>query len=154
MSKIKTFNSNFKEVIEEKLTRQFFMKLIGFKITKIEEGNIEGELEVEQIHKQQKGFLHGGVTATIADIVAGFAAFSLVEEGSEVVTAEIKVSYYNPAISNKIFAKGWVEKQGKKLNFCEAIVWEYRGEEKVIIAKASTTMATITQKEIKNVQKK
>ena len=70
------------------------------------------------------------------------------EEGCEVVTVELKISYYNPAITNKLFAKGWVEKQGKKLNFCEAKVWELRGNEEIVVAKVSTTMATITKQEI------
>ena len=76
---IKTLNPNFKQDIEEKLKRQHFMKLMDFRLTKIEEGVIEGELDIQEIHKQQKGFVHGGVIATMADIVAGFAAVSLVE---------------------------------------------------------------------------
>ncbi len=149
MSSIKTFNPDFKAVIEEKLERQLFMKMIGFRMTSIEVGEITGEIDIEKVHKQHKGFVHGGISAIISDIVAGFAAVSVVGPGEEVVTVELKVSYYNPGVTNKLFARGWVAKQGRKLNFCEAEIWEIRDGDRVTVAKATTTMATITQEDIK-----
>ena len=126
------------------------MQLLGFKVTAIEEGQIEGVLVQKDAHKQHKGFVHGGVVATVADIVAGFAAVSLVPKDHHVVTVELKVSYLNPGIGEKLFARGWVLKQGRKLNFCEAEVYAVSGEkEPVLIAKASATMATLTPEDIK-----
>ncbi len=142
---IKTFNPDFKNTILQKLERQTFMKHLGFRITNIAEGLIEGELNLQEEHKQHKGFVHGGVTATVADIVAGFAAVSLVPPGYHVVTVELKISYLNPGVGNKIIAKGWVLKQGRKLNFCEAEVFcKEEGSEPILIAKASATMASIS----------
>ena len=147
---IKTYNPDFKNTINEKLDRQFFMQLLGFKVTDISEGKIEGELELKDIHKQHKGFVHGGVIATVADIVAGFAAVSLVPKDHHVVTVELKTSYLNPGLGEKLFAKGWVLKQGRKLNFCEAEVYSISGgNEPVLIAKASATMATLTPEDLK-----
>ena len=147
---IKTFNPDFKNTINEKLQRQFFMQLLGFKVSKIEEGIIEGFLELQDAHKQHKGFVHGGVVATVADIVAGFAAVSLVQKEQHVVTVELKVSYLNPGMGEKLFAKGWVLKQGRKLNFCEAEVYSISGENApVLIAKASATMATLNPEDLK-----
>jgi uncharacterized protein (TIGR00369 family) len=146
---IQTFNPDFEQDIREKLERQSFMKLMGFEVTKIEEGRIEGELLLEQQHKQHKGFTHGGVIATLADIVAGFAAVSLVPKDHHVVTAELKVSYFHPGVGDKLLANGYVIKQGRKLNFCEAEIYVVKGEEEpLLIAKATTTMATITPEDI------
>ncbi|WP_114778985.1 PaaI family thioesterase [Botryobacter ruber] len=141
---IKTLNPDFEKDIREKIGRQEFMKHLGFQVTKIEEGCIAGELILEQKHRQHKGFAHGGLIATLADIVAGFAAVSLVPKGQQVVTAELKVSYLHPGVGEKLTAKGWVLKQGRKLNFCEAEVYVVAGEEPpLLIAKASATMATL-----------
>lgn len=145
---IKTYNPDFKADIEEKLTRQHFMKLMNFSLSKIEEGYIEGWLDIEKIHKQQKGYVHGGVIATMADVVAGFAAVSLVPKEQNVVTAEIKITYLNPGIGERLFAKGWVLKQGKKLYFCEAEVFAENNNELNLIAKATTTMATILPEDL------
>ena len=125
------------------MERQHFMKLVGFDLTVIAEGRTEGWLMLGQEHQQQTGLVHGGVTATLADIVAGFAAYTVVAEDQHVVTGEIKISYFAPGRGGKLYAKGWVVKQGRKVNFCEAEVWSVNGEKKTLIAKASTTMVTI-----------
>ena len=146
---IKTFNPDYEQDIREKLERQAFMKLLGFNMTKIEVGRIEGELNLEEKHQQHVGFTHGGVIATLADIVAGFAAASLVPKGHGVVTAELKVSYFHPGVGEKLLAKGYVIKSGRKLNFCEAEIYVVKeNTEPLLIAKATTTMATITPADI------
>lgn len=151
---IQTFNPDFETDIKEKLERQEFMKLMGFEVTKIEVGRIEGELILEQRHRQHKGFAHGGVIATLADIVAGFAAVSLVPKNHHVVTAEIKVSYFHPGVGDKLLAKGFVLKQGRKINFCEAEIYVVKAEqEPLLIAKASASMAIITPEDIARVSR-
>jgi uncharacterized protein (TIGR00369 family) len=136
-------NPDFKERIERFLERQYFMKHIGFSLNVIEPGKVEGWLDLGQIHQQQHGKVHGGVTSTIADIVAGFAAYTLVDETQNVVTIELKVSYLNPGIGDKLHAIGWVLKKGSRMHFCEAEVWAVSENERTLIAKATTTMALI-----------
>ena len=125
--------------IREKLKRQYFMHLIGADLTRIEPGRIEAELALGQQHQQQRGFAHGGLVATMADLAAGFAAVTLVPEHYGVVTSDLKVSYLNPGVGQRIKAIGWVLKAGRRLHFCEAEVWC----DDVLIAKASATMAVI-----------
>ncbi|GAA4497679.1 PaaI family thioesterase [Hymenobacter ginsengisoli] len=125
--------------IREKLKRQHFMHLIGADLTRIEPGRIEAELPLEVQHQQQRGFAHGGLVATMADLAAGFAAVTLVPENFGVVTSDLKVSYLNPGVGQRIKAIGWVLKAGRRLHFCEAEVWC----DDVLIAKASATMAVI-----------
>jgi uncharacterized protein (TIGR00369 family) len=125
--------------IREKLKRQYFMHLIGADLTRIEPGRVEAELDLGQQHQQQRGFAHGGLVATMADLAAGFAAITLVPEGFGVVTSDLKVSYLNPGVGSRIKAIGWVLKAGRRLHFCEAEVWC----DNVLIAKASATMAVI-----------
>ncbi|MEO1049833.1 MAG: PaaI family thioesterase [Bacteroidota bacterium] len=143
------YNPDFKELVEEYLGRQHFMKHIGFELDVIEAGRTEGWLKIEEIHKQQRGFAHGGLVATLADVTAGFAAYTLVPPGHGVVTGELKVSYFNPGVGEKLHAIGWVIKQGRKINFCEAEVWDIRGEESILMAKATTSMITIFPEEQK-----
>lgn len=141
--------SDFVEMIEKKISVNRFMHFLGFKITKIEAGLVEGELDLVTHHMQQANFLHGGVTATVADIVAGFAAFTLVKHSQNLVTVDLRVSYLNPGIGNKLFAKGYVIKAGQKLFFSEAEMWMENNSEKVMIAKASGTFAVVNPEDIK-----
>ncbi|MBC3542347.1 PaaI family thioesterase [Rufibacter sediminis] len=141
---LQTFNPDFRNTVKEKLQRQFYMHLLGFEIETIEIGAIEGKLTLEEKHKQNKGFAHGGVIATLADIVMGFAAVTLVPADQHVVTTNMNISYLNPGVGTALFAKGWVLKQGRTLNFCEAEIFSIDGAgAKKLIAKASATMATI-----------
>ncbi|RNI27471.1 PaaI family thioesterase [Rufibacter immobilis] len=141
---LKTYNPEFKDTVKEKLQRQFYMHLLGFEIETVEIGLVEGQLTLEEKHKQNKGFAHGGVIATLADIVMGFAVVTLVPADQHVVTADLKISFLNPGVGTALFARGWVLKQGRKLNFCEAEIFSIDGQgERKLIAKASATMATL-----------
>ncbi|MGI4866186.1 MAG: PaaI family thioesterase [Janthinobacterium lividum] len=132
-------HSDLEARIRRKLERQHFMHLIGANLTRIEPGRIEAELALGQQHQQQRGFAHGGLVATMADLAAGFAAVTLVPDGVGVVTADLKVSYLNPGVGSRLRAIGWVLKAGQRLHFCEAEVWC----DEVLIAKASATMAVV-----------
>ena len=125
--------------IRRKLVRQHFMHLVGADLTAIAPGRVEAELTLGQQHLQQRGFAHGGLIATMADLVAGFAAVTLVPDDFGVVTSDLKISYLNPGVGQHIKAIGWVLKSGRRLHFCEAEVWC----DGVLIAKASATMAVI-----------
>jgi uncharacterized protein (TIGR00369 family) len=145
---IEARNPDYKERVEKFLDRQYFMHLIGFDLNLIEPGRTEGKLILEDKHKQQKGLVHGGLIATVADIVAGFAAYTVVPADHHVVTAEIKISYFHPGVGQELYAKGWVLKAGKKINFCEAEVWTINKGKHTLIAKATTSMAVIKPEDI------
>lgn len=141
--------TNFVEMVREKIGGNHFTNFIGFNIHTIEAGYLEGTLELKQHHLQQMEFVHGGVTATVSDIVAGFAAFTLVKKGQGVVTVEMKVSYFNPGKGDLLLAIGKVIKAGNRLHFCESELWVQSGDHKTMIAKASATMAIINPEDIK-----
>ncbi|WP_375419239.1 PaaI family thioesterase [uncultured Hymenobacter sp.] len=125
--------------IRRKLLGQHFMHLIGADLTSIAPGRVEAELALAQQHQQQRGFAHGGLVATMADLVAGFAAVTLIPDTYGLVTSDLKVSYLNPGVGNRIKAIGWVLKAGRRLHFCEAEVWC----DDVLIAKATATMVVL-----------
>ena len=94
-------NPNFVSLVKEKFKRQEFIQTMGFQLTTIEPGLVEGILPIKKRHLQQDGFAHGGVISTIADVVTGFAAFTLVREDQFVLTIELKTSYLNPGIGDR-----------------------------------------------------
>ena len=115
------------------------MHLIGADLTVINPGRVEAELRMGEQHQQQRGFAHGGVIATMADLVAGFAGLTLLPDDCGLVTSDLKISYLHPGVGQKLKAIGWVLKAGRRLHFCEAEVWC----DDLLIAKASATMAVI-----------
>lgn len=142
----KSRNPNYESYVRLKIDRNKFMQSIGFQIDEIKEGAVSGFLDVQEMHEQQNGFVHGGIISSLCDMACGFAAYSLVEEGVQVFTVEIKVSYLRPGIGEKILAKGWVLKAGKQFHNCEAELYILRGGVSKLIAKASSTMAVLDRK--------
>jgi uncharacterized protein (TIGR00369 family) len=125
------------------------MQHLGFEITKIEVGRIEGELTLEQKHRQHNSFAHGGIIAILTDMMVSFAAVS-VPEHQHVVTSELKVSSFRWSVRIKLLAKGCVLKQGSKPNFYEAEVSVLqRDKGPKLRAKATAILAIITPAAIK-----
>ena len=140
---MKPRNPEFRAYTQAKIELNQYMKYLGFQITTIEAGLIEGELEFKTHHQQQDGWVHGGVTSALCDIVAGYASYTMLEEGQRVVTAEIKISYYNPGRGDKIYARGRVLKAGRRFIFAESEVYVIEAEEEKTVARATTTMAVL-----------
>lgn len=139
---LRSKNPNFEEYVRYKISVNPFMHSIGFDIYRIEEGYIEGEMKFRKMHEQQNGYVHGGVTSSLCDMAAGFASYSLVGEGEQVFTVESKISYLAPGIGQRLIAKGWVLKPGKRFHFCESEVHiEKEDGTRKLMAKCSTTMA-------------
>ncbi|GIV35132.1 MAG: hypothetical protein KatS3mg031_2667 [Chitinophagales bacterium] len=145
-SMLKTKNPAFKDYVQLKVARNAFLKAIGFELTEIEVGRVTGILLFRKMHEQQNGFVHGGVISTLCDMACGYAAYTLVAEGEQVFTAELKVSYLRKGSGNRLVAKGWVLKAGHHFHFCEAEIYAENEEGVRLIAKASSTMAVVRGK--------
>ena len=143
---IRTNNPNFKDYVRLKINRNEFLKTVGFEITSIEVGEIEGAVEFDKRLEQQNGYFHGGVISSLCDMACGYAAYSLVAEGEQIFTVELKVSYLRKGIGERLIAKGSVIKAGNNFHFCEAKIFaENKGEQK-LIATATSTMALVREK--------
>lgn len=142
--KFRIANPDFRQTILRHLERQEFMKHINCRLTVIEAGYVEAEIKAEHLHEQQIGLVHGGVTATIADVAAGFAGFTLCASDEHTVTAEIKISYFAAAKGGVLRAIGRVVRPGRFLHFCEADVINIQpdGSQK-LVARATSIMAVI-----------
>lgn len=135
----KVSNQNYKERIEDYLEKQHFLNHNQIDLYHIEPGITKARVDIQQFHKQQFDIVHGGVIATLADITAGFAAYTLVDKDTDVVTGEIKISYLAKGKGTNLEAVAKVIKPGRKLHFCESEVYS----EGKLIAKASSTMICI-----------
>jgi uncharacterized protein (TIGR00369 family) len=136
-------HSNWKEYTLYKMEKNKFHKLLGLEFVTIEPGLIEAEIAFREDLQQQNGYLHGGVTSAICDMVSGFASYTMVEQDQQVFTVECKVSYYNPGIADRFYARGWVDKAGKRFHFSASELYYLKDGEKVTVAKSTTTMGVI-----------
>jgi len=123
-------NPSFAQDVERSFARQAIMNLIGAKLSLIEPGVIEITLPYRADLTQQRGFLHAGVVATIADSACGYAAYSLMPAGSEVLSVEFKVNLLRPAQGESFVARAEVIKAGRTLTVVRADVFGIDGNGK------------------------
>lgn len=131
------------EYLKERIQSNTFLQYLGLEPTKVENGFFEGKINIKKELTQQDGFAHGGVVASILDMAAGFASYSLLEPPKRCLTIEIKVSYLRPGTAEILYVEGQVIKAGQRVHFCESEVYQIQDGEKLLLAKATATMAII-----------
>ena len=123
--------------------RAQFVRSLGIELIAFGDGWCETRVAVTSTLEQQHGFVHAGVLMTLADHTCGGAAATMVPEGQDVITVENKVTFLRPAAGAVLFCRGEVLRAGKRLIFTEGQVMGERDGERVIVAKASSTLAVL-----------
>lgn len=116
-------NPIFVEEIKQSFARQTVMTLIGGQLTRVEPGVIEITLPYRSDLTQQHGYVHAGIITTIADSACGYAAYTLMPPGSDVLAVEFKVNLLRPAKGETFVARAEVIKSGRTLTVVRADVY-------------------------------
>lgn len=101
--------------IQESFATQSMMQTLGAALIEISPGLVRIAAPIVPGARQQQGFGHAGLTFSIGDSAAGYAALTMLPLNSEVVTAEIKINLLAPARGDRLVATGRVVKPGKRL---------------------------------------
>ena len=125
---------DFEARVRASFGRQGAMRLIGAVLTRVEPGRATIELPYRPDLSQQHGFFHAGMTASIADSAAGYAAHSLFPAASTVLTVEFKINLIAPADGERMVATGRVKKPGRTLTICEFEVVAQKGGKATVCA--------------------
>src|SRR4029450_9121960 len=137
----KPTNPSYIEEIKESFARQSLMQLIGAELGVIEPGVVEINLSYRPELVQQHGYLHAGIVTTIADSACGYAAFTLMPAGSEVLSVEFKVNLLRPARGVRFVARGEVIKAGRTLTVVRGDVFGFSDDgPRELIATMQATM--------------
>ena len=129
----------------DSFARQPMMETIGASVRSVDAGTVELEMPFDTKLTQQHGFMHAGVIATLCDTACGFAALSLMPEGTAVLTTEFKVNLLSPAQGERFIALGRVVRPGKKLMVCLGEVFaEENGKRKQVALMTATMMVLDT----------
>ncbi|HYV00317.1 MAG TPA: PaaI family thioesterase [Pyrinomonadaceae bacterium] len=134
-------NPRFAEDIKQSFALQSVMRVIGAELSLLEPGIVEITLPYRSDLAQQHGYLHAGIVTTIADSAAGYAAYSLMPAGAEVLSVEFKVNLLRPAQGKSFLARAEVIKPGRTLTVVRADIFGVaESSDRALIA---TMLATI-----------
>ncbi|MDF1726615.1 MAG: PaaI family thioesterase [Sulfitobacter sp.] len=133
--------------IEEKVRASFaaqaMMATLGAQMTEVALGEVTITAPILPGATQQQGFGHAGLTFSIGDSAAGYAALTMLPLESEVVTSEIKINLLAPAQGDLLVAKGRVIKPGRRLCVVTSEVYAERDGKSRLIAILQGTMVPV-----------
>ena len=126
---------------------QGFPAFCGIEVEHIDYGMFSSKLNIRPEHKQQDGFVHAGVIATMADHTAGYSAYTVVPENMRILTIEYKINYFKPAVGDKVICKSKLLNKGKNILVAESNLFMISKSTEVQISKAIVTLAAVPVRE-------
>ena len=136
-------NNKYRFELLKKEYTQGFPAYCGFEVLQVDEGIFEARFIVRPEHKQQDGYVHAGVLATLADHTAGYSAYTIVPEDIRILTIEFKINYFKPAIGNEVLCRSKVISPGKSIIVAESELYDITNEKERLISKAVVTLAAV-----------
>lgn len=120
-----------------------FSGLIGLEIESIDKASCRCYVEIKDQLRNINKIVHGGVIFSLADTSMGVALYSVLEDGEQSTTVEIKINYLKPATNGRLICDAKVLQKGKNLAVMEA---EIRNNEQLIAKAIGTFMIINTKK--------
>ncbi len=131
-----------------------FIKHCKLEAVHAEWGRFRSRVQIEEEHRQQDGFIHAGVMATMADHTAGYSAFTTVPENMQILTIEFKVNFLRPAFGEALICNSRVIREGRQIIVSESEVFDVRNSEEIPVAKAMVTLMAVPAAKLFNGQGK
>jgi uncharacterized protein (TIGR00369 family) len=132
-----------KSRIHTSFDAQSMMATLGATLTEMSLGTVRIEAPILPIALQQQGFGHAGLTFSIGDSAAGYAALTSLPLDMEVVTAEIKINLIAPARGDRLIAIGKLIKPGKRLCVVTSEVFAVENGQEKLVAILQGTMVPV-----------
>lgn len=129
--------------IEQSFAAQTMMTTMQAQINELAQGHCVLQCPIVESLRQQHGFGHAALTFALGDVAAGYACLSMIEDGMEVLTAEMKINLLSPCTGGPLRAVGKVVKAGRRLMITQAEVFAHQDGKEVLIALLQGTMVPV-----------
>ncbi len=131
--------------VRDSFAKQSLLREFAAGVQRLEPGCVILEMPFDARFTQQHGFLHAGVTTAVMDTACGYAAYSLMDEKSEVLTVEFKTNLLAPAEGQTFEFIGQVRKPGRTLSVCEGEAYAINEGDRKLYATMSATMMAVQE---------
>lgn len=128
------------EEIRDRFENSPFFSHIGFEVVYFHEGDVLLKLPITGSLLNAGSILHGGVHATMLDIVLGMVIQSTT--GTRCTTIHLNTNYLAPIADGAIFANAKVLKKGYRTVVAEGEIWD---EQEEYLAKGVGTFKLIRE---------
>jgi len=139
-------NPDYLKVATATFERQQAMRALGISIARLEPGEVDLSMPYSADFTQQNGFVHAGIITAGLDSACGIAAFTLMPQGSDVLTVEFKTNLLAPAKGDRFAFRAHVVKPGRTLTVCEARAFAETGGVETLIATMTGTLMALPRR--------
>ena len=146
MTRFEPKNPDYRKLATATFARQQAMRTLGISIARIDPGEVDLSMPYASEFTQQNGFVHAGITTAGLDTACGIAAFTLMPEGSDVLTVEFKTNLLAPAKGERLAFRAHVIKPGRTLTVCEASAFAESGGVETLIATMTATLMALPRR--------
>ncbi|MFL6565830.1 MAG: PaaI family thioesterase [Burkholderiales bacterium] len=117
-----------KEELQARLRVAKLHQWLGLEVLEAGEAGItvKAAWRDEWIVNPARGYTHGGILATLVDVVADYALAAHL--GGPAPTVDLRVDYHKAALQGDLTVKGRVVRRGGSFACCEAHVYDKDGE--------------------------
>ncbi|MBM7068762.1 PaaI family thioesterase [Actibacterium sp. 188UL27-1] len=132
------------QIVRDSFAQQIIMQTLGISLANVEPGKVVLEMPFNDLLVQQHGFIHAGIVTTALDSACGYAAYTQMPDGAEVLTVEFKTNFLRPAQGETFRFEGIVVKAGRSITVADGqALGITAGSEKLIATMSCTLMAVM-----------
>jgi uncharacterized protein (TIGR00369 family) len=102
-------------MVAASFAKQGLMQALGIELVEVTPGGCVPSAAADPRLTQQQGLFHGALIGAMLDSAGGYAGYSLMPPGSEVLTTEYKVNFIAAAAGERLIARGRVIKPGRTI---------------------------------------
>ena len=119
-----SYSEEYRGMLNKVNTGPYFGPKSGAMVTAAGGGEAEGELAIRTETKNPMGVVHGGALFTLADTVAGTAAFTT---GRNCVTLDSSMQFLSAARGDKVYCVARPKKTGRTILVYEITITDSEG---------------------------
>ncbi len=140
-----TLNPAYMAQVIEMVNACPYLSLLGIKICEVRSGYARVEMQLAEKHLQSFGSIHGGVSASLMDTAAYWAAYADLPEDAGFTSLDLAVTYLAMVKEGKLIAEGRAVKQGKTVCVTEVTITDESGR---LIAHGTSRLLVLAGKQV------
>ncbi len=129
--------------VKDVLHAQPFSRFMGADLTHAGTDGVVLSLPVVDHHRQQHGYVHGGVIAYLADNSLAFAGGLAL--GGDALTSEFKLNFLKPVTGARLEARARTRGDGKRQAVCVCEIHAIDGDHETLCALAQGTVVAVAR---------
>jgi acyl-CoA thioesterase len=119
-----------------------FTQHVGMALVEKLPGRSRWTLDLQPIHMNTHGVIHGGVLFTMADTAMGAALIGALQPDQICATINVKINYFKPVFGGTVVCVSEVVNQGKSVAHMDASLYV----DDVLVARANGDFAILKRK--------